>query len=310
MAETPRAGGGVLDRSSGSRAFVNEGEVASLARGSVLHDHEAMLDTLLPVWFAFTIASTVYVAYDLLARTPAMGVMKLGWILVLLYTGPVGLVVYVASCRRPAGASHQAFVAPRWKQAVGSTIHCLAGDATGIIAAAAITGALALPMGVDLIVEYVAGFAFGLLIFQALFMKAMKGGSYTAAVRATVLPEWLSMNALMAGMIPVMAILTTQDPSAMEPTNGRFWGVMGLAAIVGGLLAYPVNWWLVASGLKHGMGSSQALGNGGHNAAQDMAATMPSAFAKASVAIITVALLAVGVGLAATFADLTMRAGG
>lgn len=112
-----------------------------------------MLDILLPVWFLLTIASVAYVGYDLLARTPAMGVMKLGWILVLIYTGPVGLVVYLASCRRPAGISHATFVAPRWKQAVGSTIHCLAGDATGIIAAAAITGALAVPMGVDLVIE-------------------------------------------------------------------------------------------------------------------------------------------------------------
>lgn len=269
-----------------------------------------MLDTLLTVWLVLTIASTAYVAYDLLARTPAMGVMKLGWVLVVLYTGPVGLVVYLASCRRPAGQSHEAFVAPRWKQTVGSTIHCLAGDATGIIAAAAITGALAVPMGVDLVVEYLAGFAFGLLIFQALFMKAMKGGSYLAAVRATVPPEWLSMNALMAGMLPVMAILTAQDPSAMEPMSGRFWGVMALATIVGGLLAYPVNWWLVATGLKHGMGSSQALGKGGHDDTQEPVAMAPSTAAKATVAGITVAMLAVGVGLAATFADLSMRAGG
>ncbi len=268
-----------------------------------------MLDTALMVWFVLTIASTAYVAYDLLARTPAMGVMKLGWILVLLYTGPVGLIVYLASCRRPSGASHEAFVAPHWKQAVGSTIHCMAGDATGVIAAAAITGTIALPLGVDLIIEYAAGFAFGLLIFQALFMKAMKGGSYLAAVRATVLPEWLSMNALMAGMLPVMVVLTTRDLSAMEPTSGRFWGVMAIATIVGGLLAYPVNWWLVASGLKHGMGSSRALGNGGPDTAHEPAMAGPTTTAKAAVAGITLALLAIGVGLAATVADLSMHAG-
>lgn len=268
-----------------------------------------MLDTALMVWFVLTILSTAYVAYDLLARTPAMGVMKLGWILVLIYTGPVGLIVYAASCRQPSGASHESFVAPRWKQAVGSTIHCLAGDATGIIAAAAITGTLAFPLGVDLIVEYVAGFTFGLLIFQALFMKAMKGGSYLAAVRATVLPEWLSMNALMAGMLPVIVVLTTRDPSAMEPTSGRFWGVMAIAAIVGGLLAYPVNWWLVASSLKHGMGSPSALGKGGHEPAQELAVPGPTTAAKAVVAVITIAMLAIGVGLAASVADLSMHAG-
>lgn len=33
-------------------------------------------------------------------------------------------------------------------------------------------------MWVDLLVEYAAGVTFGLLIFQALFMKDMMGGSY------------------------------------------------------------------------------------------------------------------------------------
>ena len=32
-------------------------------------------------------------------------------------------------------------------------------------------------MWLDLIVEYLSGFAFGLFIFQSLFMKSMKGGT-------------------------------------------------------------------------------------------------------------------------------------
>ena len=66
--------------------------------------------------------------------------------------------------------THEQFIAPLWKPGVGSTIHCVAGDATGIILAAAVTAALGLPMWLDLIVEYVAGFAFGLFVFQSLFM--------------------------------------------------------------------------------------------------------------------------------------------
>ncbi|HZB36079.1 MAG TPA: DUF4396 domain-containing protein, partial [Gaiellaceae bacterium] len=64
-------------------------------------------------------------------------------------------------------------------------MHCIAGDATGIIAAAAITALLGLPMRIDFVVEYAAGFAFGLFIFQSLFMKDMLGGSYVGAVRNT-----------------------------------------------------------------------------------------------------------------------------
>ena len=221
------------------------------------------IDVALWFWFALTAVSALYVAWDLFTRTPEMKVMKWGWILVTLYTGIIGLIVYWFSCREPAPFTHEKFIAPLWKQAVGSTIHCMAGDATGIIVAAAITSLLGLPMGVDALIEYVAGFAFGLLIFQALFMKDMLGGSYWQAVKSSFLPEWLSMNAVMAGMIPVMIILMTRDMRAMEPTSVRFWGIMSLATLVGVALAYPVNYWLVAKKLKHGMGTDRALGKGG-----------------------------------------------
>lgn len=220
-------------------------------------------DIFLWIWFALTAISTIYVAWDLFTRTPEMKVMKWGWILVTLYTGIIGLIVYWFSCREPAPFTHEKFIAPLWKQTVGSTIHCMAGDATGIIVAAAITSILGLPMGVDAVIEYFAGFAFGLSIFQALFMKDMLGGSYWQALKSSFLPEWLSMNAMMAGMIPVMIILMTSDMRAMEPTSLRFWGIMSLAALSGGVLAYPVNWWLVKNNLKHGMGTDRALGKGG-----------------------------------------------
>jgi hypothetical protein len=64
------------------------------------------------------------------------------------------------------------------EQGLGSTIHCVAGDATGIVLAASVTAVLGLPMWIDLIVEYVAGFMFGLFVFQSLFMKSMMGGTY------------------------------------------------------------------------------------------------------------------------------------
>jgi hypothetical protein len=117
-----------------------------------------------------------------------------------------------------------------------------------------------------LIVEYIAGFAFGLLIFQSLFMRDMMGGSYMRALRMSFMPEWLSMNMAMAGMIPVMvAGMMGRDMRAMEPEQLLYWGVMSAGVIVAHAVAYPVNWWLVAKGLKHGMGTDRALGKGGHS---------------------------------------------
>ena len=224
----------------------------------------AWIDVILLVWFMLVALSVAYVAYDAFTKNPEMKVMRLGWILVTLYLGPIGLFLYVLSCQEPAPGTHEEFVAPLWKQGLGSTIHCVAGDATGIIVAAAITAALGLPMGIDLIIEYIGGFAFGLLIFQALFMKDMMGGSYIQAVRQTIFPEWVSMNFMMAGMFPTMVLLMMgRDMRAMEPTQLLFWGVMSAAVLVGLVTAIPVNFWLVAKGLKHGMGTERALGKGG-----------------------------------------------
>jgi len=221
------------------------------------------VDKLLIIWFILTGLTVIYLAWDLFTRTPAMKVMKWGWLLVALYAGPVAFIVYWLSCREPLPGTREKFVALQWKQTVGSTIHCLAGDATGVIVAAAVTSVLHAPMWLDSIVEYIAGFAFGLFIFQALFMNDMLGGSYLGAVRATVLPEWLSMNGVMAGMIPTMVILMSHDMEAMHPSSMRFWGIMSLATLVGTIPAYPINWWLVKKGLKHGMGTERALGRGG-----------------------------------------------
>lgn len=291
------------------------------------------MNTFLIIWFSLTALSVAFVTFDLITRTPEMKVMKWGWVLVTLYTGIVGLVIYILSCREPAPNTHEKFVAPLWKQTVGSTIHCMAGDATGVIVIAFITALLNLPMGIDSILEYLAGFAFGLFIFQSLFMKEMLGGSYSEAVRKTWYPEWLSMNFVMAGMIPVMIILMTANMQNMEVFSLHFWGIMSLASLAGGVLAIPVNWWLVKNKLKHGMGTERALGKGGsklnnelntpnmsgHSSHQIMN-TAPvtnntkmnmqpavSAGAKRIVAAISLFVLALGVAAAVNWGDVSMK---
>src|SRR3979411_631047 len=147
------------------------------------------VDYFLVVWFTLAAASTGYVAWDQYRNNPEPSVMRWGFILVTLYMGPLGLLLYVLADKEPYHGAHDESTAPLGKQGVGSTIHCVAGDATGIILAAAITASLGLPMWLDLIVEYVAGFLCGLLIFQSLFMKSVMGGTYLQNVRRMFLPE-------------------------------------------------------------------------------------------------------------------------
>jgi len=220
------------------------------------------IDYALLVWFGLALMSAAYVAYDQWRNNPEPSVMRAGFVLVTLYMGPLGLLLYVLADKEPRPGTHEEFILPLWKQGVGSTIHCVAGDATGIILAAVITATLGLPMWLDLIVEYASGFAFGLFIFQSLFMKNMMGGTYWENVWRTFLPEFISMNCMMAGMAPVMAFLMMgRDMRAMDPKALLFWGVMSLGVMAGFALAYPVNVWMVAKQLKHGLMTERKPGS-------------------------------------------------
>jgi hypothetical protein len=211
-----------------------------------------MLEGAMLVWFVLTAFSLAFVVWDSWTNGVTSWVQRLAWILVTFYTGPVGAFFYLLACRRPFAGGHDAYTRATWKQGVNSEMHCLAGDATGIVIAAAIVPVLGLSNGWDALLEYLAGFACGLFVFQALMMRGMFDGNYWMAVRKTFFAETVSMNLVMAGMIPVMVILAEVWEGSEDPLRPAFWFRMSLASIAGGVLAFPVNYWLVKSHLKHG----------------------------------------------------------
>ena len=211
-----------------------------------------MLDGVMLLWFLLTALAVAFVAVDI-RSTPESPVLKWGFVLLTVYTGPFGAFLYVLGCREPLPGLHERYIAVRWRQVLGSTMHCVAGDGVGILAGAAVASYLALSRPVDIALEYGLGFAFGWTIFQSLFMRDMAGGSYRRALATTFLPELLSMNVLMAGMIPIAALCRVAVGGALTPLMPAFWFVMSMALLAGFIAAYPMNWWLVAKGLKHGM---------------------------------------------------------
>jgi hypothetical protein len=211
-----------------------------------------MLEGVMLLWFLLTGLSVLYVAIDI-QSTPESPVLKWGFVLLTAYTGPLGAFLYVLGCREPLPGLHERYVAVRWRQVLGSTMHCVAGDGVGILAGAVIASVMQLPGVLDVALEYVLGFGFGWTIFQSLFMRSDAGGSYKAALRHTFFPELLSMNVLMAGMVPTMLLAMKYVHGAHDPAGPAFWFVMSMALLVGFVTAYPMNWWLVSRHLKHGM---------------------------------------------------------
>src|SRR5262249_24353261 len=219
----------------------------------------SVLDGVMLLWFVLTAAALVFVAVDI-RTTPESAVLKWGFVLLTAYTGVVGAFLYVVGCREPLPGLHERYVATRWRQTLGSTMHCVAGDGVGILAGAVLSSVFGVAGLIEVVVEYILGFAFGWTIFQALFMRDMAGGSYLRALRSTFISELLSMNLLMAGMVPTVMALRAHIPSAADPTTPSFWFVMSMGLLVGFIFAYPMNWWLVAHHLKHGMMTGRPAG--------------------------------------------------
>jgi Domain of unknown function (DUF4396) len=70
----------------------------------------------------------------------------------------------------------------------------------------------------------------------------------------------------MAGMVPTVMALRMQIGSGTDPRTPTFWFVMSIGLLVGFAIAYPMNWWLVANHLKHGMMTVRPAGQRRHNA--------------------------------------------
>jgi hypothetical protein len=241
-----------------------------------------VLDGVMLLWFLLAAAALIFVAIDI-RSTPESPVLKWGFVLLTAYTGVFGAFLYVLGCREPLPGLHEQYVAARWRQALGSTMHCVAGDGVGILAGAVLAPALGIAGLLEVALEYVLGFAFGWTIFQALFMRDMAGGSYRRALTGTFLSELLSMNLLMAGMVPTVMALRAHIPAAADPVNPSFWFVMSMGLLIGFIVAYPMNWWLVAHHLKHGMMTVRPAGamtggqaHGAHAAMAGAVAAMPA----------------------------------
>ncbi|MCP4759872.1 MAG: DUF4396 domain-containing protein [Planctomycetes bacterium] len=211
-----------------------------------------MLDGVMLLWFIMAGASVLFVAIDVW-RTPEANALRWGFIILTVFAGPLAAIFYILSCREPLPETHKQYVAPIWKQALGSTMHCASGDGLGIITGAAIASIMTLPFSLDITLEYVLGFGFGWLFFQAFAMKDMAGGNYLKSLKITFIPEFFSMNLLMAGMLLVSKPWMAEVAGATNAFNPSFWFIMSMALIVGFIFAYPMNWWLVTRHLKHGM---------------------------------------------------------
>jgi len=131
--------------------------------------------------------------------------------------------------------------------AISATLHCLTGCAIGEIAGMAIGTALGFSNLGTVVLAVVLAFLFG---YGLTSLPLLRAGLALAAV----IPIALASDTLsIATMEIVDNAIIVAVPGAMEAGLGSllFWGSLAFSLVVAGVVAMPVNRWLIARGKGH-----------------------------------------------------------
>ena len=131
--------------------------------------------------------------------------------------------------------------------ALSATIHCLTGCAIGEVLGLAIGTALGWHDLPTIVLAIVLAFVFG----YALTIRPLlaSGMPFRRAGRLAIASDTLSI----ATMEIVDTAILLAIPGAMMAglTDPLFWGSLAFALLVAGVVAYPVNRWLIDRGRGH-----------------------------------------------------------
>ena len=60
-----------------------------------------MLDGIMLLWWILTVPSFLFVVIDIWRSTPESPVLKWAFVILTVFTGPIGAFFYVLGCREP-----------------------------------------------------------------------------------------------------------------------------------------------------------------------------------------------------------------
>jgi hypothetical protein len=213
------------------------------------------------------VLSALVILADIIAgHWQHMAVMNVVWPVTGLYAGPLAVWAYFAVGRlsthravQEAKERHEEPPAKRkpfW-QAVGvAATHCGAGCTLGdlLIEGVVLSFVTFTLFGHSIfgawVFDYAAAFLLG-VAFQYFTIKPMKNLSPGEGLVAALKADSLSLTAWQIGMYGWMAVATFAIFGRELPKDSPvFWFMMQIAMVAGFLTSYPVNWWLVSSGIK------------------------------------------------------------
>jgi hypothetical protein len=131
--------------------------------------------------------------------------------------------------------------------ALSATLHCLTGCAIGEVLGMVIGTALGLSQWATVVLAVVLAFLFGYALTSMPLLRA--GLALSAVIPIALASDTFSI----ATMEVVDNAIMVAIPGAMESGVGDvlFWGALSFALVLAGVVAFPVNRWLLARGKGH-----------------------------------------------------------
>ncbi|MHC9234248.1 DUF4396 domain-containing protein [Pseudooceanicola sp. 502str34] len=197
----------------------------------------------LAAWLVLMLPSLVIVIRDLATKNAhLMSLMKVVWGLTVLYSGPLGLLIYWRTGRKEIPDDRP------WRRAFRSVAHCYSGCGLGeIIGVLIAVGLLAAGNIVTAIVTFALAYTIG---FALSFGPLLQDGvAPWQAVKDTFRAETPSI--LVMEIVAISVDLMLAGNAGMGEVI--FWSSLIVSLTLGLLAAYPVNLALIKAGVKEGM---------------------------------------------------------
>ncbi len=131
--------------------------------------------------------------------------------------------------------------------AFSATLHCLSGCAIGEVLGMAIGTALGWDAVATIALAVALAFLFGFLLTMVPLLR--DGLPLRRALRLAVAADAASITVMeIVDNAVMLAIPGAMDAGLAHPL---FWGSLAFALLVAGVVAYPLNRWLIAHGRGH-----------------------------------------------------------
>ena len=213
-------------------------------------------DGLLVCWVILALICCGVLIYDMRRHNSHIAtLMQAVWLMTVLYSGPLGLLIYYYAGRRQIRRDSL------WRKGFRSVAHCYsgcgAGEITGVFIA---VGLLSLGNTGTALITFALAYTFG---YGMTLGPLLQDGT---PLKQALLDTFYSDTATIAVMEISAISIDLWLAAAATPRDTLFWSSMILSLTAGLIAAYPVNVLLVYLGVKGGMANPResAAGAGGH----------------------------------------------